>query len=134
MPTTADKWFYSVPENKPYQLAERVRLSLWEQRLGTLWLDTVRAEAPFLMEGTYNGGLLRLEWEPLKWLRLSSATEATGVAQSMKNLLRRPATMRYDNADGHAVWEWWVEGAERRWQEIQGKPAYSNPVRLDVKA
>jgi hypothetical protein len=42
MTTTAHTWFYTKPENNAYALAERVRTTLWDARIGNIWLDTVR--------------------------------------------------------------------------------------------
>jgi hypothetical protein len=134
MTTTAATWFYRQPEKRPYLIAERVRTSFWDQRLGGLWLDTVSAETPIKMAGYYNGAAVTLEWEPGQWMRLATKPAAPPLAQSTANLLRRKPILRYDDTDGHTVWEWWVkpEDGERRWQEIQGRPAFGSPVRQDT--
>jgi len=133
MTTTAATWFYRAPEKVPYLLAERVRTTFWEARLGGLWLDTVSAEIPITMQGTYNGAAVTLEWEPAKWLRLSSAPASPALVFGVVNVLRRKATLRYEDPQGRAVCEWWMSqaDADKRWQELQGKPAYRNPQRLD---
>ncbi len=133
MTTTAATWFYRAPEKRPYLIAERVRTSLWDQRLGSLWLDTVSAEPPITMRGFYNNQPVQLEWEPAQWLRLSAKPEAPALANALANLLRRKPTLRFIDADGYTVWEWWLspDAAEQRWQAIQGKPAFGRPVRLD---
>jgi hypothetical protein len=136
MTTTAATWFYAKPESRPYFVAERVRTSFWDQRFGSLWLDTVSAEPPLAMQGTYQGQPVRMEWEPGRWFRLLTRPEAPTLAGGVNNLLRRKPLMRYQDPDGHTVWEWWVQPdeAERRWQEVQGKPAYGNPQRLHPPA
>lgn len=133
MTTTAATWFYRAPESRPYLIAERVRTSLWDQRLGSLWLDTVRAEAPIAMHGFFQNQPVQLEWEPGQWLRLAARPEAPALANGLQNALGRKPTLRYTDPEGHTVWEWWPapEAAERRWQELQGKPAFGSPVRLD---
>ncbi len=136
MTTTAATWFYRAPEGRPYLLAERVRTSFWDQRLGSLWLETVSATAPIVMQGYADNGPVRLEWEPGAWFRLTAAPAATAVTGAAANLLGRQPTLRYTDTDGQSVWEWWIkpEDAERRWQALQGKPAFGSPVRLSRPA
>lgn len=137
MTTTAATWFYRAPEDRPYLLAERVRTSFWDQRLGSLWLDTVSATAPIVMQGNDAGGPVRLEWEPGVWLRVTAApATADALSGATANLLGRRPTLRFTDTDGQAVWEWWIkpEDAERRWQALQGKPAFGSPVRLSRPA
>lgn len=131
--TSAQNWFFTAPQPKPYLIAERLRNSLWEMRLGSLWLETERAEAPFAVAGTFNGGAVRIEWAPAQWLRLTAQPEAAALVDSLGVLLRRKPTLAFGDATGQRVVEWWLaaEAAARRWQELQGKPAYSNPQRLD---
>jgi hypothetical protein len=133
MSTTALKWFYAVPEKKPYMLAERVRNSLWEMRLGGLWLDTASVEPHFVLTGAHSGSNVKMEWEPNQWLRLTAKPEAPGLVEGLRVLLMRKPTLSFTDKDGHTVTEWWVkaEDAARRWQEIQGKPAFGEPKRLD---
>ncbi len=133
MTTNSATWFYRTPEKTPYLLAERVRTTFWDERLGSLWLDVVSAEPPIVMEGTHDGAQVRLEWEPAKWMRLSTAPAAPALAQGVANILRRRAALRYQDPQGYTVWEWWIEpgAADKRWQEIQGRPAFRNPARLD---
>lgn len=131
MSATAASWFYRMPEKEPYLLAERVNGTFWEARLGGVWLQVVKADPPFRMEGTYNGAQIALEWEPNKWLRLSSAPASAGLANALANIVRRRPSLRYQAPGGDTVWEWWLQGADKRWQELQGKPAYRSPVRLD---
>jgi hypothetical protein len=131
MTTTAATWFYKQPESSPYLLAERVRTTFWDMRFGGLWLDTVRAESPMAMEGNYNGALLKMEWEPGKWLRLAAKPAAPALIPGLRVILGRKPAIRYLNSEGYTVWEWWTEGADKRWQEIQGKPAFGSPARID---
>lgn len=133
MTTTAATWFYRAPEDRPYLLAERVRTSFWDQRFGSLLLDTVSAEPPIVMQGTYTGSLVRMEWEPGQWFRLSTRPEVPALAGGVSNLLGRKPILRYSDPDGDVIWEWWVqpEAGERRWQAIQGKPVFGSPVRLN---
>lgn len=131
MTTTAATWFYHQPEKSPFLLAERVRTTFWDMRYGGLWLDTVRAENPIAMAGTYNGAPVKMEWEPGRWLRLATRPSLQPLADGVRLILGRKATLRYADADGYTTWEWWLDGADKRWQEIQGKPAFGSPVRID---
>jgi hypothetical protein len=131
MTTTAATWFYRTPESVPYLLSERINGTFWEARLGGVYLSVVSAKSPFSMAGSYNGAEVQMDWEPAKWLRLSTRPAAPGLASGLGNILRRRANIRYETPDGHTVWEWWVEGADKRWQGLQGKPGYGNPTRLD---
>jgi hypothetical protein len=131
MTTTAATWFYRMPENQPYLLAERVNSTFWEARLGGVWLNVDKADAPFAMSGGYNGAEISMDWEPTKWLRLETTPEAPGLAKGLANILRRPITLRYETPEGRTVWEWRLGDADKRWAELQGKPAFRNPARLD---
>jgi hypothetical protein len=133
MTTTAATWFYRTPENDRYLLGERVRTTFWDERFGGIWLEATRTEPPIVMQGSYNGAQVQMEWEPARWLRLKSAPPAPALAQGLANMLRVKPALRYEDSEGRTIWEWWLsrDEAEKRWQEIQGKPAFRNPVRLD---
>jgi hypothetical protein len=131
MTTNAMTWFYRAPEKIPYYIAERVNTTFWEARLPGVYLDVVRAESPFAMKGNYNGAPIAMEWEPAKWLRLTTAPASPGLARGLENILRRKASLSYETEDGETVWEWRLQDPDKRWQEIQGKPIYHNPVRLN---
>ena len=131
MTTTAATWFYHQPETNAYLLSERVNSTFWEARLGGVWLSVERAEPPFRMAGHYNGARVTLEWEPAKWIRLATNPPAPWLAHGLGNILRRKPTLRYETPEGFGAWEWWLEGADARWQALQGQPVYGNPERLD---
>jgi len=130
MTTTAATWFYRMPEKQPYLLAERVNSTFWEERLGDVSLNVDKADSPFVMSGNYNGAEVKLEWEPAKWMRLETRPAAPALAQGLWNMLRRRASFRYETPEGSTVWEWRLADADKRWQELQGKPVFGNPVRL----
>jgi hypothetical protein len=130
MTTNASTWFYRAPEKIPYYISERVNSTFWEARLGGVYLDVERAESPFLMKGNYNGTPISLEWEPAKWLRLSTSPASPALANGVNNILRRRADLSYENEEGETIWEWRLQDADKRWQQIQGKPAFRNPMRL----
>jgi hypothetical protein len=131
MAATATTWFYRTPEKNPYLLAERVNGTFWDNRIGGVLLSVVKAEAPIEMVGTYQGADVRMEWEPTKWLRLATSPASPALADGLANILRRKPTLRYDEAGGETVWEWRVNDADKRWQEVQGKAAFGTPMRLD---
>jgi hypothetical protein len=131
MAATATTWFYRSPEKDAYLLAERVNGTFWDYRFGGVLLHVTRAQPPFAMQGAYNGAAMGLEWEPNKWLRLTTLPASPALAQGVANIIRRPPSLRYETLEGETVWEWWVEGADKRWQELQGKAAYHSPARLD---
>lgn len=132
MTTTAATWFYRQPEKTKYLLEERVRTSFWDARFGSFWVNAVSTDNPIQMEGSFNGAPLRLDWEPGKWFRLSTHPAQPSLAKGLSNIiLRRPVTLTYEDPQGHTVWEWRLADADKRWQEIQGKPAYRNLQRLD---
>jgi len=136
MTTTAATWFYKMPENDAYLLGERVRTTFWDQRFGGLWLDVVNSEPPFAMAGTHNGANVRMEWEPGKWMRVYSAPPSPALVNGVSNVLRRKPVLRYEDPEGRSVSEWYLtpETVNKRWQEIQGKPAFKNPERLDKES
>jgi len=133
MTTSAMTWFYRAPEKIPYYIAERVNGTFWEARLPGVYLDVVRAEPPILMQGNYNGTPITMEWEPARWLRLTTCPASPALAKGLANILRRQPSLSYQTAGGETVWEWRLDDAEKRWQEIQGKPAYRSPVRLAIE-
>ena len=134
MAATAASWFYRTPEKNAYLLAERVNGTFWDNRLGGVLLSVVRAEAPFELVGTYQGSDMRLEFEPNKWLRLATSPAVPALVDSVANIIRRKPTLTFDEAGGETVWEWWLEGADKRWSEVQGKAAFGTPRRLDTPA
>ena len=133
MTIPALKWFYATPEKRPYLLTERLRNSFWQFRLGSLWLEAVNVEGPFAAEGAFNGGYVRLEWQPQQWLRLITKPAAPALVDAVRVLLLHKPLLSYTDGEGRTVYEWWVqpEAAEKRWQEVQGKPQFGGLARLD---
>ncbi len=133
--TTIFDWFYT-PYTKAFTLAEHLRASLWERRLGGVWLAVTRMETPLEAHGTYQSTAVTLTWETGQWLKLQTKPAAPLLATALGEVLRRPATLQYLTEHGDTVVEWWVEpaAADKRWQEVQGKPAFGSPQRLDKRA
>ncbi len=131
MTTTARTWFYTKPEADAYAIGERVRTTLWEARLGDIWLDTVRAESPHLMRGRYDGAKVEMEWEAGRWLALRTGPASPGLADRLGHVLGFKPALTYQTPESWTVWEWHTDGGDKRWQAIQGIPAYSQPQRLN---
>jgi hypothetical protein len=131
MTTSAMSWFYNPPEKIPYYISERVNTTFWDERIAGIMLSVVRAESPIEMAGTYNGAAVTMIWEPREWLRLSTCPAAPALVNGLSNILRRKPVIRYETDQGDTVWEWWVNDSDTRWQELQGRPGYANPVRLN---
>lgn len=132
--STIFDWFYT-PYTKAFTLAEHIRASLWERRLGDLWVAVTRLKAPLEASGTYQSGTVSLTWETGQWLRLVTRPAAPLLVKALGQVLRLPATLQYTTEHGDTVVEWWADpaAAAKRWQEIQGKPAFASPQRLDKK-
>jgi len=131
MTTTAQTWFYTKPEENAYAIGERVRTTLWEARIGDIWLDTVRAESPHLMRGRYNSAEIEMEWEAGKWLALRTCPGAPALADKISQVLRLKPAITYHMPEGWRAWEWHTDGGDKRWQAIQGIPNYDQPQRLN---
>ena len=56
---------------------------------------------------------------------------ATLVEIISKRILGQPASLTYGDSDGRTVYEWHRDGGVERWSEIQGKPIYVHPRRLN---
>lgn len=124
MTTTANTWFYNPPEKNAFLIAERLRTSLWDGRLGSIWLDTVRAESPILMRGNFKGALIELEWEPKQWCILRTNPAAEDVLVVIKNILGFAPSFKYETPAGFIGWEWRLGNTKERWQAIQGQPEF----------
>jgi len=133
MTTSAATWFYRAPEKAPFLLAERVRTTFWDARFGDFWVDAVSTESPIRMEGIYSGQAIQFDWEPGKWFKLSTNAVSKALLEGTNLVLGLKAVLKYEDSGGQLVWEWWVnpDELEKRWKEIQGKPSYNNPLRLD---
>lgn len=127
-------WFYT-PYTKAFTLAEHIRASLWERRLGDFWAAVTRLEPPLEAHGTYQSSAVTLTWETGQWLRLVTPSPAPMLTRALSEVLRLPATLTYTSEHGASVVEWWSDPAagDKRWQDIQGKPAFGSPQRLDKK-
>lgn len=121
-------WFYTEPERRAYYIEERVNQSLWAARFGSIYLDCVRAEPPFRMEGNWNGINVALEWQPNKWLRVISDKEDRTLISGFAIVLQFNPAFSFADENGNVSVEWWrveAEGTHRR-REIEGHAMYTN--------
>lgn len=124
MATNSRTWFYNEPEHRPYYIEERVNQNLWATRFGSIYLDCVRAEPPFRMEGVWKGMKVSIEWEPNKWFILRSDKEDLTLLTGFAQVLQFPPTLSYADLDGAFVAEWRRDDPSKRLQEVQGHPNY----------
>lgn len=137
MSTNAGTWFYHPPENRAYNISERINGTFWGARLiGTYW-RCVKDAPPFQAEGYHeDGAILRMEWEPGQWLavRIPPGVSADDTVDALSSrVLQRSPTLAYTDPDRNEVYEWHTDGGKARWQAIQGNPAYAAPRRLSYR-
>jgi hypothetical protein len=126
MTTNSRTWFYNEPEHRPYYLEERVNQNLWAARFGSIYLDCVRAEPPFRMEGVWNGITLSIEWVPNNWFTLRSTEENRTLITGFAQILQFPPTFSFTDENGEFVAEWHRQDGAKRLQEIQGQARFTN--------
>ncbi|MEP7288830.1 MAG: hypothetical protein ABI947_24015 [Chloroflexota bacterium] len=126
MTTNSRTWFYNEPEHRPYYIEERVNQNLWATRLGSIYLDCVRAEPPFRMEGVWNGITVSIEWVPNKWFILHTTKEDRTLIGAFAQILQFPPTLSFEDETGAFIAEWHRTDAAKRLQELQGHPNYTN--------
>ncbi len=126
MATNARTWFYTEPEHRPYYIEERVNQNLWAMRFGSIYLDCVRAEPPFRMEGAWNGIHLAIEWVPNTWFKLFVDKEDKTLVTGLSQTLQLVPAFSYVNENGQFVAEWWRTDGEKHYQEAKGHPNYSS--------
>src|SRR5512133_2991527 len=103
MTTNSRTWFYNEPEHRPYYLEERVNQNLWASRFGSIYLDCVRAEPPFRMEGVWNGITVSIEWVPKDWFILRSSKEDRTLLTGFAQVLQFPPSFSYADDNGDFV-------------------------------
>jgi hypothetical protein len=121
MSTNSRTWFYTEPEHRPYYIEERVNQNLWANRFGSIYLDCVRAEPPFKMEGKWNGINLNIEWQPNNWFVLRASREDRTLISGFSQVLQMLPVVTYTSEDGLVATEWRRDPAEgvRRLQEVK---------------
>jgi hypothetical protein len=126
MSANSRTWFYNEPEHRPYYIEERVNSNLWASRLGSIYLDCVRAEPPFRMEGVWNGINVAIEWVPNTWFTLCTSEENRTLVSAFAQVLQFPPTISYTDVNGDFVAEWRRADEAKRLQELQGHPNYTD--------
>lgn len=126
MATNARTWFYTEPEHRPYLIEERVNHTLWANRFGNIYLDCVRAEPPFRMEGKWHDNTIVIEWQPNAWFKLYADRDEKGLVPGFAQALQLIPAFSYNDQEGKFVVEWWRQDAEKKYEEIKGHPSYTN--------
>ncbi len=126
MTTNSRTWFYTEPEHRAYYIEERVNQNLWATRFGSIYLDCVRAEPPFRMEGVWQGMKVAIEWVPNTWFTLRSDKEDQTLLKGFAQVLQFPPTLSYIDETGEFVAEWRRSDGEKRLQEVKGHPNFAS--------
>jgi hypothetical protein len=126
MTTNSRTWFYNEPEHRPYYIEERVNQNLWAMRFGSIYLDCVRAEPPFRMEGVWNAIHLTIEWVPNTWFKLFADKEDKTLVKGFAQMLQLVPAFSYTDESGLFVVEWWRADGEKHYQDAKGHPNYSS--------
>lgn len=133
MSANAGTWFFQEPEHHPYMLTERLNGNFWQERIVEVYWRCIRAEPPFCAQGFWGDHRLEMEWVPGDWLALKAPAEAD-VLPLVESISRRILAMQvaitYVDAQDRQVFEWHIDGGEKRWQEIQGNAGFNKPRRL----
>ncbi len=126
MTTNSRTWFYNEPEHRPYYIEERVNQSLWATRFGSIYLDCVRAEPPFRMEGVWNDIQVLIEWVANDWFVLYSSKENRTLITGFAQVLQLAPTLSYTDENGDFVAEWHRVDGDKRIQAVRGDSKYTN--------
>lgn len=127
MATNATTWFYAEPETgHPYLITERLTHTFWANRLSDIYLQCVKAEPPYRVEGEWENVPVAMEWEVKKYFKLITDRDLKPVITVCSEVLGFRPTVSYMDTDDQYITEWRVEGAAERLREVQGNPVYRN--------
>lgn len=133
MATDSRTWFYTTPTARPYFIEERVNHTLWKHRLAGIHMVCTDPNVPIKMEGRWRNEMpLQFEWKPGSWFILRMGEESKELIGVMRQILMLRPTLIYQAGDGMYVVEWYVEGGDERWREVQGQPQYQGARRLNA--
>jgi hypothetical protein len=125
MSTNATTWFYSEPETgRPYLITERVTQTFWANRLSGVYLNCVKAESPYRVEGNWDGMQIAMEWSPRQYFILEASAESKPLITVCSEVLGFRPTVSYTDGNGVNYAEWHMAGSGDRLREVQGNPAY----------
>lgn len=127
-------WFYSAKMPSAGAIAENMRHEFWEQHVYGVWFTCTRNENPFTFRGLWENRQFDVEMVPRQYLIVRSKEELPWIAEGFKRALRTVPTFKYQESDGRYVVEWRMHEREERWQAMQGKPAFKNLKRLDMRS
>jgi len=133
MSANAETWFYREPEGQPFTVTERLNGNFWQEGIVGVYWRCVRAEAPFCAQGFWDDHILEMEWVPGQWLALKAPAHvdiSSLVASISMRILAIQASLTYVDPQDRQIFEWYVDGGEQRWQEIQGNAGFNKPRRL----
>jgi len=127
-------WFYSSKMPSAGAIAENMRHDLWELHVYGVWFTCIAQELPYKYRGLWQGRQFEVELEPRKSVIVRSKEELPWITEGFKRSLRTVPTFKYQEADGRFAVEWRMDEREARWQAMQGKPAFRNLKRLDMRS
>jgi len=130
MATDSRTWFYTTPEPRPYFIEERVNHTLWKNRLQGLSMTCTQPTVPIKMEGVWNEMPVQFEWQPGKYFRLRTGREVKELIGVLRQVLMMRPALTYVDGDGMSVVEWYTDGGQDRWREVEGNPEFQRVRRL----
>jgi hypothetical protein len=130
-PTT--HWFYSSKMPGAGAIAENMRHDFWEQHVYGVWFTCTRHENPYTYRGLWQGKQFEVEVVPRQYLIVRSQEDLAWIVEGFKRVLCSVPTFKYQEPDGRYAAEWRMTERETRWQAMQGKPAFKNLKRLDMR-
>ena len=126
-------WFYSSKMPGAGAIAENMRQELWELHVYGVWLTCTQKELPYKFRGVWQNKLFEVEMAPRQYLIVRVKEELPWIGEGFKRAMRTVPSFKYQEPDGSYVAEWRMDGREARWQAMQGKPAFKNLKRLDMR-
>ncbi len=133
MSTNARTWFYEQPEKSLYLITERLNGTFWQARIVGMYWRCVQVEPHYRAIGYAGNRLLELAWVPGQWLSLKAphGFDIDPLVEAVtQRVLGRPPCVTYATHDNEQVFEWHVDGGDKRWSEIQGRGEFVRPRRL----
>jgi hypothetical protein len=127
MATNATTWFYAEPEtNRPYLITERVTHTFWANRLSGVYLNCVKADKPYRVEGIWEGMHIAMEWDVRNYFTLIADKENKALITVCSEVLGFRPTVSYTDSDNLHYTEWHLSGGTDRLRSVQGNPVYRN--------